>query len=338
MTRRNFWTLIVSVSIVLTVVVIAVVAVVFPQQQQKRFQLHLYMVTTSAASLNRIAVQSGIYAKNGIDVQISSFELGTEAFDAFESAPEGELALAVVSDVVAVQKASEHKDFKIFTETAQSDNNYNWVIAKEPGRFKVSDLKGLRIGIAPVDAVTIFGLESLDDYGISASDVTLVPMSVARMPSALAQGEIDAYPSRKPVLPEDLSAVPGGAFLVDDKGAYDWHAVMLAHSSSITSQGAEIERVLQALIETEAFVLANPEQSVTLLAQSLGVPESQIDPNFMDYLGVRLSTSLTRSMLTDRTLLSRLDNIPPQSFFNFPRDLINSSLLSTVDPYAVHLD
>lgn len=336
MTKRNVWTLIVSISIVVAVVVIAVVTVVAPQDP-KRFKLHLYMVNASSSALNRIAVQSGIYAQNGIDAQISSFELGTEAFDSFQSAPQGELAIAVVSDLVAVQEAVDHKDFRIITETAQSDNNYNWVIAKDSGRFQIESLRGARIGIAPVDAVTIFGLESLGDYGITPEDVTLVPMTVARMPSALANGEIDAYPSKKPVLAEDLNAVPGGAFVLNDKGAYDWHDVMLAKNSAIESQGSEIQRVLQSLIETEAYVLDNPERSVTLLAESLGIPESQVDRNFVEYLGVRLSTSLTRSMLTDRSTLSQLEGLPLQSYFSFPKRLINSSLLSSVDPYAVHL-
>lgn len=136
-------------------------------------------------------------ARLGTPLQTHPFKRGA---DMLPPISEHKLDAGLVGDMPTVVVASAQKVWIVgLVEVSQ-----NAIVVR--GGARVNDLAGKRIGYVPVSTAHSTLIQGLSAARLSASDVTLVPLSINELPSALAKGEIDAMAAWEPAISQALAA------------------------------------------------------------------------------------------------------------------------------------
>lgn len=289
------------------------------------------------SSLIRVAAAEGIFTKHGINATLTDYPDGATAMNMMVSSPASEIAFAASSGIAFLATVPQTKDIRIVSQLANNEDNYYWVVKKGKGNGTVEGLKGLRLGYPAVSGYRAFEEFSLQDHGIARNQVTLVPMPADEFPAAMANGTIDAHPSRILLTAKTLKAVNGAAYELHDVGAYDFFEVLSVSKSTATRHSAAISAVLSALIDAQTFSYSNPVEARTDIAKSLGLTLAEVPKNILDTFNIRLSNGLLRQLTKNRTLLANDSGTPESTYFNKAQNMLAPEMLQAVDPLVVHL-
>lgn len=152
----------------------------------------------------------------------------------------------------------------------------------------VADLKGRRVAFQKGSSSHNVLLRSLQRAGLHFTDIQPVYLTPADARAAFQQGNVDAWTIWDPY----YSAVflQGGARVLSDATGLDLTgAFYLASRPYAEKYGAFIEGVLQTFTQADALTISQRQQSISLLASTLGLPESVITR----YLNNRPPTAIT---------------------------------------------
>lgn len=305
-----------------------------PEQTTVTFHLD----SDFGSSLIRVAAANGSFKKFGIDAEIIDHPNGLESIRELLATPTGEIALATSSGGSFVSFLPTNRNIKIISQLANDEDSYYWLVSQEIEVGSVLDLKGLRIGYPEISGYRTFLQLSLEDHGLSEDDVTLVPLDSSQFPAAMADGLIDAHPSRALLTEQTLSAVNGLAYELHDIGAYDWFNVLSSTDRTIRFHPEVLEAVLNVLQDTQVDSYESPAEAREIVAESLGLDLSAVPEDVMNSSNVRLSNGLLRQLEVNRRLLTVDLGLSTGAFFSDPREFINAEPLLTANPMVVHID
>lgn len=136
-------------------------------------------------------------ARLGTPLQTHAFKRGADMLTPIN---EDKLDAGLIGDMPTVVVASTQKVWIVgLAEVSQ-----NAIVFR--GGAQVNDVAGKRIGYVPVSTAHSTLIQGLAAARLSASDVTLVPLSIGELPGALARGEIDAMAAWEPAVSQALAA------------------------------------------------------------------------------------------------------------------------------------
>ncbi|HEV7955735.1 MAG: aliphatic sulfonate transporter substrate-binding protein [Microbacteriaceae bacterium] len=155
---------------------------------------------------------------------------------------------------------------------------------------EVADLKGKSIAATKGTDPYFFLLQSLEEAGLSLSDVTVQNVQHADGKTALESGAVDAWSGLDPLL--STSLVTAGSEVIYDNIDFNSYGFLNATEDFINDHPDLAQLVVNAYEKARAWAIDNPEETAAILAEVAGI-----------------DVAIATSTLVDRTNLD-VDPVP----------------------------
>ena len=190
-----------------------------------------------------VAMEAGIFARNGLDVQIKTGPSGSamvalliqnQAQSAFGSELAGVLDHALDPEVVTV---------------AEGAVLAHWYGLVARNIDTLDGLKGKKIGVARGTGSEVFWLAILEKKQLNPKDYTIVQVEAPEMVAAVGRGDIDAFAIWEPWVTRGVAAVPGTRVLLDNVGIVESRTFVYMNKGWILKNQAAALAFVQSLVE-----------------------------------------------------------------------------------------
>ncbi len=164
-------------------------------------------------------------------------------------------------------------DLQVVLTNDNSTGNDQIIVAE--GIKTVADLKGKRVAAEEGTVDHYLLLLGLEKAGLSADDITFVPLETGAAAAAFVAGQVDAVGVFAPFTTQALKR-PGSSTLfssADFPGAISDHLV--CRREFVEANPEKIQQVVNAWFATLAEMKANPETSLAILSARGGVSEEE---------------------------------------------------------------
>lgn len=157
----------------------------------------------------------------------------------------------------------------------------------------VDQLKGAKIAATKGTDPYFFLLQTLNEAGLSESDVEIINLQHSDGQAALARGDVDAWAGLDPIMA--TMEVKAGAQLIYRKIDFNSFGVLNAREDFLEQEPELVDTVLNCYEQARAWIIENPESAAEILAQ-----EASLDP------------AIAAKVLTERTVVD-LPLVPGES-------------------------
>ena len=148
----------------------------------------------------------------------------------------------------------------------------------------VADLAGTKIAATKGTDPYFFLLQALNEAGLSQADVEIVNLQHADGQAALVRGDVQAWAGLDPITAQ--AEANDGVGLLYRNIDFNSYGVLNAREAFLEESPDLVETVLDCYEQARAWILANPDEAVALLAK-----EATLDPE------------VARVVLTERTVI-----------------------------------
>lgn len=135
----------------------------------------------------------------------------------------------------------------------------------------VEELEGKTVAATKGTDPYFFLLQSLEEAGLSADDVTVENLQHADGWAALQNGSVDAWAGLDPIM---AGAEEAGASLIYRNVDFNSYGFLNATESFIESKPELAQLVVDAYEQARAWAAENPEETAAILAEVAGLDES----------------------------------------------------------------
>ena len=186
--------------------------------------------------------------------------------------------LATNAETQALRISSRNPDLRIIMTV--SEGLYRIVGRRSSGIATLADLRGKRIATIPGTSSGYFLHKMLKTVGLTLADVTVVPiMPLTGMPTALADGTVDAVAIWEPEMENAARAI--GADAIEFSGAGIYREVFNLNTTAQVLADPEKRSAVVAyvaeLIKASEDIRANPAAVWALVAQAGGYDRPVIE-------------------------------------------------------------
>lgn len=145
----------------------------------------------------------------------------------------------------------------------------------------VAELKGHKVAFQKGSSSHNLLLQALQKAGLKFTDIQPVYLTPADARAAFQQGNVDAWVIWDPYYSAAL--LQGGIrVLIDGSQLNQTGSFYLASRPYTEANGPFIQQVLEVLTQADALTLSDRAQSITLLANAMGLPEAVI-ASYLDH-------------------------------------------------------
>jgi ABC-type nitrate/sulfonate/bicarbonate transport system substrate-binding protein len=241
-------------------------------------------------SLIYIANDQQYFLNSGLNVTIKNYARG---MDAVNGVINGELDIGTASEFVITQEALQNVSIQSIGSASKALPFF--VVARtDKGISGISDLVGKTIGVTlGTNGQFYFGL-FLELNNISQSQVTLVNVPTSQLPSAIANGTVDAVMTFQPFINQIESLLPGKTVMWPAQSDQYAYQDAICNPSWATAHPDLIVRFLKAMVQAENYVAVNKAQSMAIVANTLNYPSSYLASVWPNY---QFSVTLDQSQI-----------------------------------------
>jgi len=218
----------------------------------------------------QVAEEKGLFTKAGLDVKLTYFESYTDSLNAL-NAGKLDANSQTLNDTISSVGAGADEVVVL----ANDNSTGNDQIIVKPGIETVADLKGKKVGVEEGTVDHFLLLLGLEKAGLKPGDVDLQPLLTDAAASAFAAGQLDAVGVFAPFTTRALE-LPGSKALftsADFPGSIPDHLVF--GSSFVEDHPTEVQKLVDAWFDTIAYIEANKEESVAIMAKRAGVTPAE---------------------------------------------------------------
>jgi sulfonate transport system substrate-binding protein len=147
------------------------------------------------------------------------------------------------------------------------------LVAKDSPIRTLADLKGKRIALNKGSNVHYLLVQALAKGGVGIDDITPIYLAPADGRAAFQRGAVDAWAIWDPYFAAGQAATDARV-LADGTGLAPNRQFFLATRSFVTQHPDIVKAILASVKDTDAWALAHPGDTVTLLAKHTGIPAS----------------------------------------------------------------
>lgn len=213
-----------------------------------------------------LADDKGMFADQGLDVEIVQFGHGGEAVDAIAG---GEVQLAGNSDTTTIGRLQQNPDLRALL-IYQESGRYLKVVAREeieePSQIK-------KMGIVP-GLSELGAIKYLESKQIDPGSVEFVTAGPPEIPALLEKGDIDAYVLWEPW---PAKGVEQGGEIVETTGDYGMTYVhwLVTGDKWLNDNKETAVKIAQVLDEATRQTEADPEAAAAATQKAAKVPTDQ---------------------------------------------------------------
>ena len=226
-----------------------------------------------------VADRKGFFAKNGLDVEVANFTTGKQCLDTVMG---GAADIATTAEAPTTAAAMSGQKIAFLARTEYS--YIKTLTAAAAGIKSLPDLKGKRIAFTAGTGGEVYTMELLKKAGLKKEDVTLVNLRPQDMVAALSSGSIDAYGTWEPHISNGIKALGAKASPLDTKGIYAETFNIVVMQDYLQKKPAVLTSFLKSLVEAEAWMKANPDEAVKVVAEFVKMPVDDLKPIWSDYV------------------------------------------------------
>lgn len=238
-----------------------------------------------------IARDQGFFAKNGLDVTITEYDVGPVAIKGMVN---GEVNIAGASEYPIVGSALKKEGIKII---AAIDKNQAFYLTcrKDRGIQQVSDLKGKRVGVTFGGIGEFYLARFLELHGMKMGDVKLVNIKMTAATEAVARNEVDAVMVTQPNSADVEKRLGAGEITWPAQSSQPVYIILASKSDWIETHLKLAIQFLKALSQAEDFIVSHPAEAKTTLRKLLNYNDAFVEENWR---GHQFSLSLDQSLIT----------------------------------------
>lgn len=282
-----------------------------------------------------VADGQGLFKREGVDVQLRDCSSGRQCF---QWLAEGKVDMATAADLLTALSSFTRTDLAVIATVSTSSRQIKLVARRSAGINEPGQLAGKRIGTVGGSSAQFFLDRWLGFNAISPGEVTLVSLAPDYLVAALQQRQVDAIAIWEPVSGAAVAALGADALPLDGPRVYTQHFNLAAARPTIQRRGAELQRVLRALLRAQQLIADDPALAKAILRNRLALPAEAAETMLADNdFRVRLDQSLLSTMESQVRWAMREGLVDAQvKPVNLLR-LVEPLLLRSVAPAAVGL-
>lgn len=213
-----------------------------------------------------VAKEKGLFAKNGVKVDLKYFDSYTDSLTALSSGKLDANSQTLNDTLSSV--AGGAKETIVLTTDNSSGNDQ--IIAR-PGITSVAGLKGKTVSAEQGTVDHFLLLMALKKAGLSDSDVRFKPLTTDAAAAAFAAGQVDAVGVFAPFTTTALKLKGSRALTTsaDFPGAIPDHLVI--QSGLAKKNPKAVQGLVQTWFDTLAWIKAHHDEAVAIMAKRGGV-------------------------------------------------------------------
>lgn len=144
------------------------------------------------------------------------------------------------------------------------------VVGKDSPIKSIKELKGRKVAATKGTDPFLFLLRSLNDAGLSKSDIELVSLQHADGRTALEQGRVDAWAGLDPLMA--ASELTAGSKLIYRNVAYNTYGFLNTTESFAKEHPDYVKRVIAAYEKARKWIIANPDETAKIISEAANLP------------------------------------------------------------------
>jgi NitT/TauT family transport system substrate-binding protein len=214
----------------------------------------------------QVAQDQGLFAKNGVDVDLKYFESYTDSLTALSTGNLDANSQTLNDTLSSVSGGAKQ------TVVLVNDNSTgNDQIIARPGITSVADLKGKKVAAEQGTVDHYLLLLALKQAGLTEKDVQFTPLLTDAAAAAFVAGKVDAVGVFAPFTTTALGLKGSKAIATskDFPGAIPDHLVFTA--DFVKAHKTEVQALVQTWFDTQAWIAANPDKAIGIMAKRGGV-------------------------------------------------------------------
>lgn len=226
-----------------------------------------------------VAQEKGMFTESGLTITQSNFTSGKQALNAVlggaaqiaTTAEAPTTAAAMAKQPIAFLARMEYSDLKTLT-------------ASGAGIATAEDLAGKKVAFTAGSGSEVYTMALLAKAGLTKDDVQLVNLRPQDMLPALASGSIDAYNTWEPHISNGIKTLSDKVTQLDTSGVYSETFNIVVMQDYLEEDPELIDTFLKTLIEAEAWMKANPDEAIEVVATAVGMPVADLAAIWDDYV------------------------------------------------------
>ncbi|MBI2857690.1 MAG: NrtA/SsuA/CpmA family ABC transporter substrate-binding protein [Chloroflexi bacterium] len=284
-----------------------------------------------SSALLYVAEDQGFFARNGLAVTTRQYDTGLASL---EGLIRGEVDMGTPAEYALVGKAFARE--KVSAIASIDKVQYFYLIGrKDRGIASVADLRGKRIGVVRKTTAEFYLGRYLQLNGVGIDQVAMIDLNVTRSADAIANGEVDAVISRPPYASIIEQRLGANGVTWPAQSSQPLYAIIVARNDWLTRHPEAVTSLLKSLAMAEQYVLANPNPSMAIVRQRLGVDDTYIRNVWtQNQFALQLEQSLILAMEDQARWMIGNGLTTAETVPNF-LDFIDERGLKTVKPQAV---
>ena len=267
-------------SIAATIIFVVVIAGYFllEKQRQQRTSPHEKLTIGSPrqeiSSLVYLAKELQYFEKNGLDVEIQTYQYG---FTAIEAVLKNDIDIAFATDFAFVASYFGNKELRIMCSIGKADVE-ELVARKDSGISKIEDLKSKKVGVLKNSSAEFHLATFLLFNGIPFETIQIIDFPPHELVKAVKEKRIDAtliWPPHafrlKKALGENVVSWPA-----QSGQPFFWLAITT--NRILNEKPTAVKKFLESLSRAESFSMENEAQAMQIVQNYLN-----LDQAYMDY-------------------------------------------------------
>lgn len=190
---------------------------------------------------------------------------------------DGGVDAATNSETQALLRSVDRPDLRVVMTVAECA--YRIVARRASGIATLADLRGKKIGTPANTSSHFYLIKALRSAGVTASDVTVVPMPVTDMASALTRGDVDAVSGWEPGAHDSIAALGSGGVTFQPPGLYR-ELFDLNTTTAVLhdpARRAALVAAVRAIVAASTEVRTKPPAVWPLVSSRISVPTSTMN-------------------------------------------------------------
>ena len=219
-----------------------------------------------------VAQEQGFYEEEGIQAEIIEFGSVDEFAPAIIS--EEVLVAELIADMFIVQAAQEPGITQILRKATIF--GVDGILATDDIQ-SAGDLKGKEIAVQTVSPSHYLLLNYLRDGGVSSDEVTLLPTEAGNAGAAFVAGNVDVAVTWEPWLSRATEREDGQILFSTADSPELIYDILITRDDLDEAEQEQVKAVLRAWFKALDWMDEHPEETITIFAESLGLPEEEIE-------------------------------------------------------------
>ncbi len=213
-----------------------------------------------------VAKQEGLFAKAGLDVELTQTEGGPAITNAVVA---GVAQLAASSDATIVTLMAKTPDLRALAVFQESSQYLKVVLRKG-----ITDAKQIKAMAVAPGLVTLAAARYLESEHIDRASVKFVKASAPDFPALLSKGDVDAYVVYEPWI---TRGVEKGGTIKESIGDYGMKYVQWIEADQkwLANNAAVAGKVVKVIAEASDIVAKDPQKAADATEKEIKIPAAE---------------------------------------------------------------